>query len=74
MRKQQDFTMPKTERKKMRITTSVDADIIEKLKEMAGERGYQTLLNKKLRESVFGSPMQLLDRIDKLEKEIKKSK
>jgi uncharacterized protein (DUF4415 family) len=41
---------------KVRVTTMLDGDILEALKEEAKIKsiGYQTLLNQKLRESIFG--------------------
>ncbi len=40
---------------KVRITTYIDKDILDKLREEAAESGkkYQSLLNEKLRETVF---------------------
>jgi len=44
-----------SKRTKIRVTTFIDLDIIEKLKEEAKSTGkkYQTLLNEKLRQYVF---------------------
>lgn len=69
---------------KVRITTFVDLDVLEKLKSEAKAEGvgYQTLLNQKLRELVLGesasnaykdSVKEILDRLKKLEKSIEKA-
>ena len=41
---------------KIRVTAFVDLDVVKALKEEAGEKGakYQTLMNQRLREAVFG--------------------
>jgi len=38
---------------KRRVTLYLDLDVIERFKEMAGERGYQTLVNATLRTSLY---------------------
>lgn len=69
---------------KVRITTFVDFDILERLKSEAKREGvgYQTLLNQKLRELVLGesasnayqdSVKEILERLKKLEKSIGKA-
>jgi len=44
---------------KIRVTAFIDLDIVEALKDEADQTKskYQTLLNKRLRESIFGSAM-----------------
>ena len=41
---------------KIRVTAFVDLDVVKALKREAGEKGakYQTLMNQKLRDAVFG--------------------
>jgi uncharacterized protein (DUF4415 family) len=64
---------------KVRITTFIDVDVVEKLKEEAAHTGkkYQTLLNEKLREVVLEeetlkSTLSDIDkRLTKVEKKIK---
>lgn len=73
---------------KMRITTMVDADILDTLRERAGKQGigYQTYLNELLRYALFGSEhknndlsklqetiSQILDRLEQVEKSQSKS-
>jgi len=64
---------------KVRITTFIDVDIVEKLKEEAAVSGkkYQTLLNEKLREMVLeeetikSTLSDINKRLTKVEKRIK---
>jgi len=64
---------------KVRITTFIDIDIVEKLKEEAAVKGkkYQTLLNEKLREIVLeeetikSTLSDINKRLTKVEKRIK---
>lgn len=68
---------------KVRITTFLDYDILQKLKKDAKSMGvgYQTLLNQKLRELVLGesastvedSMKEILKRLKKLEKTVGKA-
>lgn len=57
---------------KVKITTFLDEDVVIALKELAVESGgrYQTLLNQILRSSLFGKGQNVLDRIERLEKEV----
>jgi uncharacterized protein (DUF4415 family) len=57
--------------KKIKITFCIDADSLEKLKNMASERGskYQTLLNYMIRMNL-ANESTLEDRVNKLEDEI----
>ena len=59
---------------KLRITTWIDSDILQALKTEAEQRkiGYQTILNQKLREIVFGEKDPLHERVDKLESLVSK--
>lgn len=59
-------------KQKIRITTMVDGDILDKLKDLSKEAGigYQTYLNDLLRHILFekGHKEELLSRIESLEK------
>lgn len=64
---------------KVRVTTMIDADVLEELRAMAEREGvgYQTLLNLKLREVILGEEIVnkniirlISDKINKLEKKI----
>ena len=60
---------------KVRVNTWIDGDIVLKLKKEAKKmgKGYQTLLNETLRETLFKekSPMkEILQRLDRLEKKV----
>lgn len=64
---------------KVRVTTMIDADVLEELRVMAEREGvgYQTLLNLKLREVILGEEIVnkniirlISDKINKLEKKI----
>ena len=61
---------------KIRITTYLDSDVIEALKEAAAGSGgrYQTLLNQILRNSLIGDSSTILERLKKLEDEVYKKK
>ncbi|MEI8346307.1 MAG: BrnA antitoxin family protein [Pseudomonadota bacterium] len=61
--------------KKVKITIYFDIDIITAVKQMANKQGspYQTLLNKIVKDALL-SKNQQEDRLDQLEKEIKKIK
>lgn len=61
---------------KIRVTTYLDEDLLEALKETATASGtkYQTLLNQMLRQSLMGDSSTLIDRIAKLEKAVFKKK
>ena len=43
---------------KKRVTLYLDATLVERFKEMAGERGYQTLINETLKSSLQQSDME----------------
>ena len=43
---------------KKRVTLYLDAALVERFKEMAGERGYQTLINETLKSSLQHSDME----------------
>lgn len=47
---------------KKRVTLYLDATLVERFKEMAGERGYQTLINETLKSSLQQSDMEALIR------------
>jgi len=47
---------------KKRVTLYLDASLVERFKEMAGERGYQTLINETLKSSLQQSDMEALIR------------
>lgn len=64
---------------KIRITAMIDADVIDRLREISRETGarYQTLLNAKLRESVLNETVMdknamdvINEKIDKLERQV----
>jgi uncharacterized protein (DUF4415 family) len=60
---------------KIKVTTFVDQDVLRVLKERAAAEGvgYQTLLNRTLRQSILGEK-SLPDRVKVLELDIKKIK
>jgi len=43
---------------KKRVTLYLDAPLVERFKSMAGERGYQTLINETLKNSLHQSDME----------------
>ena len=43
---------------KKRVTLYLDAPLVERFKSMAGERGYQTLINETLKSSLHQSDME----------------
>jgi len=61
---------------KVRVTTFIDVDVVSELKKRATSLGigYQTLLNQKLREVVFGesagSMEEIISRLEELEKKV----
>jgi len=64
---------------KIRVTTMIDADVLDELKAMAKEAGvgYQSLLNLKLREVILGEAVvnkntirSITDKLSKLEKKV----
>lgn len=61
---------------KVRVTTYLDADVVEALKQTASGSGgkYQTLLNQILRSSLIGDTPSILERLAKLESEVYKKK
>jgi predicted DNA binding CopG/RHH family protein len=61
---------------KIRVTTFLDEDVLQALKEMAGKSGarYQTLLNQLLRQSLLGGAGTILERLEKLEKAVFKKR
>ena len=79
--KEDKLSMDEFEKKntKVRITTFIDIDVLEQLKEEAATTGkkYQTLLNEKLREIVFeeetikSTLSDINKRLTKVEKRIK---
>lgn len=44
---------------KKRVTLYLDASLVEHFKEMAGERGYQTLINETLKESLLHADLEM---------------
>ena len=58
---------------KIRVTAFVDLDIVKALKQEAGDKGakYQTLMNQKLRDAIFGKQIDehLRDEIREIVKE-----
>lgn len=61
---------------KIRITTYIDEDVLDALKEAALSSGgkYQTFLNQFLRQSLISGSETIFERLDKLEHEISKLK
>ncbi len=57
---------------KIRITTYLDKDILENLRQVAEDSGskYQTVLNHILKDYLFGQKKGLVARISKLEKAV----
>ena len=57
---------------KIRVTTYLDEDVLQALKETAQGTGvkYQTLLNQILRQSLIGEARGILERLEKLEKAV----
>lgn len=57
---------------KIRVTTYLDKDVLEALKELASKSGgkYQTVLNQMLRQIVFDEATTIVDRLRKLEKAV----
>ncbi|MBI2335230.1 MAG: hypothetical protein HYU97_00490 [Deltaproteobacteria bacterium] len=57
---------------KVRITTYLDQDVLQSLQGMARQMGgkYQSILNQLLRNTLFGKPVGILTRIEKLEKAV----
>ena len=57
---------------KIRITTYLDQEVLETLRELAHESGskYQTILNQILRDYLFGQKKGLMARISRLEKAV----
>lgn len=70
------LTRKDLEQAKIRITTYLDCDVLDTLRQLAGHAGskYQTLLNHILREYLLGQQTGLLARIDRLERAVFKSK
>lgn len=60
---------------KVRVTTFLDEDVLEVLKETAQGSGtkYQTLLNQLLRQALIGDTKTILGRLEKLEKAVFKT-
>ena len=56
----------------MRITTYLDEEVLNKLRDLANHSGskYQTILNQVLRDCFFGKKEGLVARIEKLEKAV----
>ena len=61
---------------KVRITTHLDQDVLDSIRELAEESGskYQTILNQILRDYLFGKKEGLIARIEKLEQAVFKNK
>ncbi len=61
---------------KVRVTTYLDEDVLEALKETATGTGtrYQTLLNQLLRQALLGDTKTILERLEKLEKAVFKNR
>lgn len=61
---------------KIRITTYLDRDLLNILRQLAHESGskYQTILNQVLRESLLGEEKGLVARIARLERTVFKQK
>ncbi len=61
---------------KVRVTTFLDQDVLEALKETAQGSGtrYQTLLNQLLRQALIGDTKTILERLEKLEKVVFKTR
>ncbi|MFH1830241.1 MAG: BrnA antitoxin family protein [Pseudomonadota bacterium] len=61
---------------KIRVTTFLDEDVLQALKETAQGSGtrYQTLLNQLLRQALIGDTKTILERLEKLEKAVFKSR
>lgn len=57
---------------KIRVTTYLDKDVLEALKELAAKSGgkYQTVLNQMLRRIVFDEAKTITDRLRKLEEAV----
>lgn len=64
---------------KVRVTTMIDADVLDELRRMAKKVGvgYQTLLNLKLREAILGEAIvdrntirSINEKLNKLEKKV----
>lgn len=57
---------------KVRVTTFLDSDVLEALKETAKKSGtrYQTLLNQLLRASLIGGERTIIERLERLEKAV----
>ncbi|HBF12316.1 MAG TPA: CopG family transcriptional regulator [Deltaproteobacteria bacterium] len=62
-------------RAKIRITTNLDKDVLEALRDMALQSGnkYQTILNQALRAYLLQEKNGILERITRLEKAVFKS-
>ena len=61
---------------KVRVTTFLDEDVLAALKATAQGSGtrYQTLLNQLLRQSLIGDTKTILERLEKLEKAVFKTR
>lgn len=57
---------------KVRVTTYLDKDVLEALKELAAKSGgrYQTVLNQMLRQILVDETTSIMDRLQKLEKAV----
>lgn len=57
---------------KIRVTTYLDKDVLEALKELANKSGgkYQTVLNQMLRQILVEDASTIMERIEKLEKAV----
>lgn len=70
------LTEEEFKKSKVRITTYLDDEVWNALRELAKESGgkYQTILNQMLRTCLFGQKEGLVARIEKLEKIVLKKK
>lgn len=70
------LTEEEFKRAKIRITTHLDEDVLEKLRELARTSGskYQTVLNQILTDYLFGKKEGLVARIERLEEEVFRKK
>lgn len=57
---------------KVRVTTYLDRDVLEALKGLAAKSGgrYQTVLNQMLRQILMDDAMTVMDRLQRLEREV----
>lgn len=70
------LTKKELKQAKVRITTYLDIEILDMLRQLATDAGskYQSLLNQILRDYFFGKKEGLIARIERLEKEVFKKR